>query len=165
MSAKIDMRDVLKRLNEMKEIDPKPLKNVTKKAANIILQSARRKCISSHVRKSLDFITKNDGKFPTTTLIGLTNTKQNSSAKITVHAHASILEYGAGERMPRKRKSKAVLIDGKWATMSQSNPFKAIPPRPFWRPAIDENQQKVKESMINGLTDIIDKQANNLNLK
>ena len=177
------MYELMKDLKAMRKLPDDEVKIATHDAAEIIVNAAKAKCTSSHVRNAIGYITTKDANFPTITLIGVKYTENIKDALSTITAAglAYILEYGAAEKVPqrvtvrrktRKREGeytyptyKKVLINGKWVTMSIAKPFRAIPARPFWRPAIDENRKRVQEVLIDKLSQLIDKQANNFNLK
>jgi hypothetical protein len=129
----------------------KDVKALTVAGASTILVSAKRKCTSSTVRNALGFITKNDSKYPTTTLIGIRNEfkgNKGGSKTLTVPAHAAILEYGTTERITKDGSSRGAVL-----------------PRPFWRNSIDENKDKIFNQIKSGLMDIIDKQATKNKIK
>lgn len=157
------MNEFLADVEKMKTLPKKEIKAVTVKAANVIINSARAKCPSASLKPEIGLITRNDSKFPNVSLVGIANGKAGNKT-ITYAALASIIEYGAAERAPRSTKKRSqdyrkVLIGGRWVTMSFSNPFNAIAPRPFFRPAVDESENRVKDIIKTGLKEAILKQS------
>lgn len=139
------MPDLLKAFNEMKEVpDVKPL---LRKAAEPILQSAKANSKNHYVKNALGYITKNESKFPNVVLIGVRSEAEGSDT-MTVSALAVIEEFGTAVR-----------------TTSQGANRGYVKPRPFMRPAVDSNRERTSNIILEGLTELIDKQANNLNLK
>lgn len=149
------MNEFLADVEKLKTLPSKDIKAVTVKAANVVISSARSKCPSKSLKPKIGLITRNDNKYPNVSLVGIANGKEGNKT-ITYAALASIIEYGAAERLPRSTKKRSqdyrkVKIGGRWVTMSYSNPFKAITPRPFFRPAIDESEGRVKSIIKEGL--------------
>lgn len=153
----------MKSFKSMKDLPEKEVKKTVKKGGDLLLRTIKSKSHSKGVARNYDYITKNDSKYPMTVLMGVKNGKVGGST-ITYAALASIQEYGAMERVPRKAEFKKVLINGKWRTMSIGNPFMRIPARPFVRPSIDENRDKINEILKDGLMVVINKQAKTNNL-
>jgi hypothetical protein len=142
------MDKYLAAFKQMKDIDKKEVKKLTLQGAELILASAKRKCTSTNVRNALGFITKNDAKYPYTTLIGLKpefRGNANGAKNLTIPALAVILEYGTVERITKDGSSRGI-----------------SPAKPYLRPAIDENRSKVIGLIQNGLIAIVEKQANKI---
>ena len=140
------MDEMVKKFQMMSKIDTKEVKKLTNQGAGIILASAKQKCTSLTVRKALGFVTKNDNKYPTTTLIGLRPEyagNLNGGKTLTVPAHAAILEYGTTERFKKDGSSTGY-----------------VAPKKFMRPALDENKDKVTAVIKDGLIELINKQYN-----
>ena len=139
------MPDLLKAFHAMKEVpDVKP---ILMKAADPILQSAKANSKNHYVKSALGYITKNDSKFPNVVLIGV-RSEYEGSPTMTVAALAVIEEFGTAVRSTSQVANRGY-----------------IKPRPYMRPAVDSNKERTFNTILNGLTEIIDKQANNLNLK
>lgn len=157
------MNEFLADVEKMKTLPKKEVKAVSVNGAQVLLRAIRAKCPSKTLKPHIGFITRNDSKYPSVTLIGVF-TGNDGNKTITWAALASIIEYGAAERTPRSTKKRSqdyrkVLIGGRWVTMSFSNPFNAIAPRPFFRPAVDESENRVKDIIKTGLKEAILKQS------
>jgi len=149
-----DLKDDLKALSE---IDKKQVKDLLKKATTPMVQTMKANVgkKSGRLAKSIKLLNPDNPKFPFTVLVGPDYTPDNKGT-MTIAALASVQEYGAVARIPRKgAKYKKVLIGGKWITMSKNKPFKAIPPRPFFRPAVDKHQSTIVEDVYFGVQKII----------
>lgn len=112
-------------------------------------------------------------KYPYSVIIG-PDFKENGTGgqkgTMTIAALASIQEFGAKARIPKKTSKRGgdyrrVLINGEWRTMSISTPFKAIPAHPFIRPVFDMTKESSGEAIKKGLIEIINQKAIKLNLK
>lgn len=150
------LADLEKDMKSLSDLDRKAVKDLLKKAAQPMVDGMRLACRekTGRLSRSIKMINPDDHRFPFTILIGPDYTPDGEGT-ITIAALASIHEYGAAERFPKKKESKKVLINGEWVTMSKSKPFKAIPPRPFFRPAIDQYGASVVEEVYKGLQQII----------
>jgi HK97 gp10 family phage protein len=137
---------LLKSFKDMKNVDEKQVKKLTLQGAGLILASAKSFCKNNTVREALGYITKNDARFPRITLIGVRS--GYGTATFTAPALAVIEEYGTAERFKNNGSSTGY-----------------VNPRPFMRPAIDQNKDKVKAVLIDGMIKIVEQQANKNNLK
>lgn len=126
----------------MSNLDEKAVKKITVNGAGIILDAAKRKAVPMTVKNALGFVRKNDAKYPTVSLIGIIGGNSVGTSTITAPALAVIEEFGTVERTRK---------DG-----SSTGYIKA---RPFMRPALDENKDKVNEIIVDGLERIILKQG------
>ena len=148
MSSKVTgTQGLLKKLGGMKQLPPKEVSKLVKGGAGVILGAAKRNCQSQTVRDSLGFVTKNDSKFPYTALIGVIGGNKVGTKTITAPALAVINEFGTSERFKDNGASTGYFR-----------------PRPFMRPALDTNKDKVRSTITVGLEKIIQQQAKKNNL-
>lgn len=151
------LQDLYSDFKALSDIDKTEVKRVIKRSVQPMI-----KTMKSNVRKdtgrlanSIKMIDPDNQKFPFTILVG-PDYRPDNRGTMTIAALAAIQEYGAVKRIPRKNaKYKKVLIDGKWKTMSQKTPFKAIPARPFFRPAVDRHEHQIIKEVYFGVEDII----------
>ena len=139
--------ETIKALQKMGELDKKPIKDMLRKEGSKIITDARARCNSMTVKKAIKFITKNEGRFPTTVLIGV-DSKSVGTDTITVAPLATMLEYGSAPRWTK---------DGSFRG--------EVPARPFMRPAFEMNKSQIQDSIKKNLISIIEKQAKKNNLK
>jgi HK97 gp10 family phage protein len=145
MLAKVKgIGDVVKAFNNMKELE---VKDVLRSAAQGIINTARANCKNHYVKPQIDFITKNEDKYPNTVLLGIKGGNKNGSNTLTVPAMAVIEEFGTAVRV-RKDGSTTGYVAA----------------RPFMRPAVDSNRERVTKIIKEGITDKIEKQAKTNNL-
>lgn len=136
------MQGLLRNLANMKQLPEKEIKALTRRGAGMVLTSAKSKCKNIHVKNALGFVTKNDAKFPMVTLIGVLGGNSKGSKTMTAPALAVIEEFGTAERIKSNGASTGVYLA-----------------RPFMRPAIDENKDKIQDLLTKSLEVIILKQA------
>ena len=139
------MDKLLKDFHKM-DLDKKAVKKILIRAASPMLSAAKQKSHSKTVARSLGWITKNDNKYPMTVLMGVRS--GFGTETMTAAALASIQEFGSVLRF-KEDGSKTGFVK----------------PQQFMRPAFDENKGHIKETIIEGLTELIDKQAKKNNIK
>jgi HK97 gp10 family phage protein len=139
--------ETIKALQNMGKLNKKPIKDLLRKQGSKIIADARANCSSETVKRSIKFITKNEGRFPTTVLIGV-DSKSPGTDTITVAPLATMIEYGSAPRYTK---------DGNYRG--------AIQARPFMRPAFDTNKSQITDTIKKDLVKIIETQAKNNNLK
>jgi HK97 gp10 family phage protein len=137
------MDDFLKDVEKMKSLPDKEVKKVSDKGAGIILATAKQLAPNMTIKNALGFIRKKDAQYPRTALIGIMATAPGTET-FTAPALAAVFEFGTAERHKRSGASTGAIL-----------------PRPFFRPAIDQNRDKVKAIIKNGLLEIIKKQSKN----
>ena len=145
--TKIDgLAETVRALQSMGQLDTKPIKSHLRKQGQKIIDTAKSRCPSTHVRDAIGFITKNESQYPTGVLIGIQSGKPSEG--MTNPALASVFEYGS---VPRYTK------DFQWRGQ--------IAARPFMRPAYDQHRNAIKNDVENHLVEYIQKQGEKLNLK
>lgn len=138
--AKIEGMDKFLQSLKTLKLDDKEVKKVVLNAADPILNAAKRKCKSTTVRAALGYITKNDAKYPTTALFGVRS--GYGTKTFTAPALAVVEEFGTVERIKKDGSSTGY-----------------IKPRPFMRPALDENRSKSAEILKAGLINLIEQKT------
>jgi hypothetical protein len=138
------MDETLKAFKNMSDLTPKEISSVLTAPAKKLRDSARNNVRphSNTVAQAFDFITKNDGKYPNTKLLGIKGGNTRGTKTITAPALAVILEFGTVERFTKDGSSRGHVAPVSWL-----------------RRAIDTNKQSVSDDIKKGLIGIIDKKA------
>ena len=125
------------------EIDNPEFQRMLKSQALPIIQSARNLAPkeTGNLAKSIGFITGKDKDNKTKVLIGLRKEYYNNYL-------GPMFEYGTVARIQEKTGRYTGIIE----------------PRPFMRPALDQNASKVTDGIINGVDKILAKLAKKNNL-
>lgn len=125
------------------EIDNPEFQRMLKAQALVIIQSAKNLAPkdSGDLAKSIGFITGKDKDNKTKVLIGLRKEYYNNYL-------GPMFEYGTVARIQEKTGRYTGIIE----------------PRPFMRPALDQNAGKVTDGIINGVDKILAKLAKKNNL-
>ncbi|RUP37051.1 MAG: HK97 gp10 family phage protein [Acinetobacter sp.] len=137
------------------EIAQTILRNSAGEIVQIMKSKVRRK--SGRLANSIKIMPK-DSKFPYNIIIGPDFTRDGKGT-MTIAALASVQEFGARVRVPKKKKYAKVKIGDKWVTMSKDKPFAVVPAAPFVRPTFDMTNEKVRESIKESLIEEINNQA------
>ena len=145
MSNKVEnIAEVINSLKAMGvEIDSPDLQRMLKAQALPIIQSAKNLAPkeSGDLAKSIGFITGKDKDNKTKVLIGLRKEYYNNYLGV-------MFEYGTVSRIQQSTGRYTGIIE----------------PRPFMRPALDQNAGKVTDGIINGVDKILSKLAKKNNL-
>lgn len=134
------MQELVRNLIEMGKVDPKSVRHIVKNAGQRIISDAKaRASFSKSISKSIGFISKNDGQYPTSVLIG----PQYPGGNL-----AHFFEFGTAPRFASGGRRRG-----------------QIKARPFMRPAFDANVKGVDSEIKKKLMDLINKKAKQNNLK
>lgn len=107
--------------------------------------------------KHIRVLNRKNEKFKYTTLIGIDYTPDGQGT-MTIPALASVIEYGAAVRQPKKGKYAKVKIGDKWVTMRMAG-FASITARPFIRPAFDMHKNRIREGLVKRLYELAQKKG------
>lgn len=121
------LKDVLNSLEAIGEnIETEALQNRIKQEAQVIIDSAKSKVPvnTGNLRDSIGFITDKDSKYRSKVLIGLRQEYYNYYLGI-------FFEYATEPRITQNGAYRGVLT-----------------PRPFMRPALDQNREKVSNGVV-----------------
>jgi HK97 gp10 family phage protein len=124
------------------DVKTEKLQNMIKQEAQCIIDTAKNlaPADTGNLRKSIKFITKLDKQNRERVLIGLDGNYYN-------HYLGVMFEYGTGPRIQR---------NGRYTG--------SLAPRPFMRPALDQNKNKVIEGIIKGVDGMLRDLAKKNNL-
>lgn len=134
-------------LRNMGKLETKPIKTMLRREGAVIIRDAKTRCKYDTVKKAIGFITKNESRFPTISLIGI-DSKKYGTPTITVAPLAKMLEYGSAPRYTKKGAFRG-----------------QIHAAPFMRPAFDVNKDRVNSNIKKGLIQIVEQQAKKNNIK
>lgn len=158
MAARVEIKgleEIVDALKKMaKTFTPEDVQEVLTGQGEILAKSMQNLAPvnTGRLRRSIGVLKRDNSKFPYTVLVGIDYSKDVKGSTMTLAALASVVEYGAAARYPKKNKPyKRVLIDGEWRTMTQEKPFAPIAARPFIRPAFDTNAGMMQKNIIEGL--------------
>lgn len=134
------MGELVRNLVEMGKLNPKDVRHIVRNAGQRIVTDAKaRAAFSQSISRSIGFIRKNDGQYPTSVLIG----PQYPGGNL-----AHFFEYGTAPRFAKGGQRRG-----------------QIKARPFMRPAFDGNVKGVDSEIKKNLMDLINKKAKQNNLK
>ena len=141
MDGMPEIVEALKRMGV--DLESKEMQDMLKREAQPIIDTARRLAPSDtgNLRQSIQFITRMDKQNRTKVLIGPHSDWYN-------HYLGVMFEYGTVARIQGKTGRYTGIIE----------------PRPFMRPALDQNAGKVTDGIINGVDKILAKLAKKNNL-
>lgn len=132
------------------------IRNILKDASQVLIDKAKILCTNTDVRNSIEVIERKI--YHSVILIGPNYRKGGNLAHL--------IEYGSGVRKPNNKSKKnnknlkeyrKVKIGGQWLTMSNTNPFRGVAPKPFMRPAIDQTTKQVQNEIIKQIKNKIEK--------
>lgn len=114
---------------------------------------------TGRLRKSIKILNRKNEKFKYTTLVGI-DYAQDGKGTMTIPALASVIEYGARLREPKRGEFKRVKIGDEWVTMGKGDgAFASIPARPFIRPGYDMHKGRIAENIVKKLYELTQKKA------
>lgn len=109
--------------------------------------------------RSIKILDRKNSKFKYTTLVGI-DYKPDGKGTMTIPALASVIEYGATIREPKKGEYRRVKIGDEWVTMGRGDgAFKSIAARPFIRPAYEMHKSRIADNVVKKLYDITQKKG------